>query len=95
MNFHVPESLKDIYTSPPKAPSVELVHNQIVLLKEEFVKENLTEYIDVYENYAMIKFDYNFQQYIKAEIKRCRKWCDEFNYANKASNRLKIIDNNL
>lgn len=40
---------------------------------------------------SMMKFVYHFDKYLDPEIKkRCRKWCDNFNYANNA---LKEIGN--
>ena len=33
----------------------------------------------------MMKFIYHFEKYIDPQMKRrCRKWCDNFNYANHA-----------
>lgn len=33
----------------------------------------------------MMKFIYHFEKYLEPELKkRCKKWCDNFNYANNA-----------
>lgn len=33
----------------------------------------------------MVKFSYSLKKYIKPELQqRCRKWCENFNYANHA-----------
>lgn len=80
------EELCDINTSNPPRPSVEVIKEDLKRLQEEFFEYKLEEYIDIYKgNYAMVKFEYHFSRYMKSEIKsRTKKWCENFNYANKA-----------
>ena len=91
-HFNLPNNLKDITTSPPKKPSPEIILEDLKRLREEFLQYKMSEYVDVYrDNYAMMKFVYHFDKYLDPEMKkRCRKWCDNFNYANNA---LKEIGN--
>lgn len=79
------EELSDIDTSNPPRPSAEIIKEDLKRLEEEFFEYKLEEYIDIYKgNYAMVKFEYHFSKYIKSEIKsRTKKWCENFNYANK------------
>ena len=84
--FDLPYDLKDIATSPPKAPSPDIIKEDIEKLKQEFFKFNLSDYIDIYKNnHAMMKFIYHFEKYLEPELKRrCKRWCENFNYANHA-----------
>jgi hypothetical protein len=84
--FNIPIGAKNITTSPPPAPSADIIKEDIKTLKEEFYQNNLSEYIDIYNNnHAMVKFEYHFQKYLKPDIKkRSFKWCENFNYANSA-----------
>lgn len=84
--FQVPAGLKDITTSAIPLPSVELVKEDLNRLKEEFFLHKMAEYVDIYkDNHAMMKFIYHFEKYIEPQIKRrCKKWCEDFNYANHA-----------
>lgn len=90
--FTVPDGLSDIVTLPPKAPSAEIIKEHLNKLKEEFFKNKMSEYVDIHKGtHAMMKFEYQFDRYIKPEVKKlCRKWCDNFNYANNA---LKLLTN--
>lgn len=85
-HFRIPDWLRDIDTRSYSPPSEEIIMNHIVSLKNEFEKSNYTEYIDIYhDDYAMFKFLYHFDRYLNPELKRrCKNWCDEFNYANHA-----------
>lgn len=78
--------------TPPKAPSPDVIREDIKRLKEEFFRDSLAEDINIYkESHAMVKFEYHFDKYIKPEIKKqCRKWCENFNYANHA---LRLVTN--
>jgi hypothetical protein len=91
--FHIPNDLRDIETSPPPAPSKDLVEKNLEELKEEFKTYKMSEYIDVYnDSHAMMKFEYYFDKYLDANMKkRCKKWCDNFNYANNALERINSI----
>lgn len=84
--FHIPEGLRDIETIPYTPPSKDIINKHIADLKEEFQKSNLSEYIDVYnDSYAMFKFEYCFDRYLDAGMKKlCKTWCFEFNYAHDA-----------
>jgi hypothetical protein len=85
-NYLLSDDLRDITTSPAKKPSPEIILEDLKKLREEFLQYNLSDYVDVYRNtHAMMKFIYHFEKYINPDIKkRCRKWCDNFNYANDA-----------
>lgn len=90
--YQLPTGLKDITTSDIPFPSVELVKQDIVKLKDEFSENKFSEYIDIYENnHAMIKHMYFFQKYIEPAFRnKCRRWCENFNYANEALTRMKV-----
>ncbi|SRR5258706_8618442 len=84
--YELPRDLKDITTSSPPSPPVELVRQDLERLKQEFFEQKMAEYIDIYkDSHAMMKFIYHFEKYIDPKIKKmCKKWCDDFNYANHA-----------
>jgi hypothetical protein len=84
--YELPSDIKDITTSPPPTPDVALVKADLKRLKDEFFQFKMSEYIDIYRNnHAMVKFVYYFEKYLEPQIKRrCKKWCDDFNYANHA-----------
>jgi hypothetical protein len=82
--YQIPNELNNITTSEPPLPSVDLVKGDIKSLEEQFFRFDLSQYIDIYHgSYAMMKNDYVFLKYRdKALGAKCRKWCDNFNYAN-------------
>jgi len=84
--FKLPANLKDFNTTSAKLPSADIVREDIKKLKDEFFEFTLSNYIDIYrENYAMLKEMYWFGRYLEPGLmKKCRKWCDNFNYANHA-----------
>lgn len=86
MPYLLEEDLSDISTSNPPRPSAEIIRKDLKRLEEEFFEYKLGEYVDIYKgNYAMVKFEYYFSKYMMSEIKsRTKKWCENFNYANKA-----------
>jgi hypothetical protein len=92
LHFSIPDGLENIFTSQPPAPAIELVKDHLSRLKNEYAENKYLDYIDVYENnYAMIKFEYLWNQYMNSELKRnIKKWCQEFNYANEAIKALKV-----
>jgi hypothetical protein len=100
-HFKIPENLRDIQSKPYSAPTEELVRNEIESLMAEYKKFDLSEYVDLYEQktYALFKYDYSFDRYVKPEVKKfCKDWCFKFNYANNALKRileLKIEDPTL
>ncbi|HVW99787.1 MAG TPA: hypothetical protein VHA52_05065 [Candidatus Babeliaceae bacterium] len=84
--YLLPDDLEDIQTSDPPKPDVEAVNADLKRLRDEFINRNLAEYIDIYrDSYAMMKSQYFFDRYLPAATKStCRRWCDNFNYANHA-----------
>lgn len=84
--YTLPDDLRNIMSSPAKRPAVEAVRADIAALKEEFSRNNFGDYVDIYhDKYAMMKFIYPIQKYLTPGLKRqCKKWCDDFNYANRA-----------
>lgn len=84
--YELPSDLKNITTSPPPIPDVDLVKKDLEELKANFFQHKMAEYIDIYRgNHAMMKFIFHFEKYIDPQIKRrCKKWCEDFNYANHA-----------
>ena len=93
-HFKIPESLRDIFSTPYSAPTEELVRNEINTLMEEYKKFALSEYIDLFEGktYALFKYDYSFDRYLKPELKKfCKDWSFKFNYANTALKRIKEL----
>jgi hypothetical protein len=84
--FHLPHDMSDITSAPAKAPSLDIIKKDIERLKQEFFQYNLSDYIDIYKgNHAMMKFIYHFEKYLEPELKkRCKRWCENFNYANHA-----------
>lgn len=92
--FKIPDELRDINSKPYSPPSEEIVRNEIEKLLEEYEKFDLSEYISLYDKktYAMFKYDYTFDRYLKPEIKKyCKDWCFKFNYANDALKKLLIL----
>lgn len=83
--------MENIETQPYNHPSKEKVQSHIDDLMEEFKKDKLIEFIDIFEeSYAMVKFIYHFDRYIDREkSKQCKKWCFEFNYAQNALSEIK------
>ena len=85
-SYKLPTEVNNITTSPPPMPEASVIREDIKRLKEEFFQYKLSDYIDIYrDNYAMTKFIYHFEKYLEPGLKRrCKKWCDDFNYANHA-----------
>lgn len=85
--FKIPEGLQDIITEPYHPPSEKLVRDHLNSLWEQYQGSDMEEYIDIFpsQTWAMFKFEYYYDRYLDADLKRrCKKWCFEFNYANKA-----------
>jgi hypothetical protein len=84
--FQLSYDLKDITTSPVKPPSADIIRKDLKKLKDEFFQYNLADYIDIYkDNHAMTKFIYHYEKYLDPDMKkRCKRWCENFNYANHA-----------
>lgn len=90
-HFKIPDGLQDIFSKPYSAPTEELVRKEIEVLMEEYKKFDLSEYIDLFygKTYAMFKYDYSFDRYLKPDLKKfCKDWCFKFNYANTALKRI-------
>jgi hypothetical protein len=86
--FRLPDSLKDI-TTDDFHPPIEVVKTELKQLREDFTKENLSTYIDVYGEHAMLKFRYPFSGFVGKEIKsRSKRWCDQYNMACNALSEL-------
>ncbi len=88
--YKIPKGLKNITTSEIPKPDPELARQDIIRLKQEFKAGKFESYIDSYKGtHAMLKRIYYFEKYLEPGLKRsCRKWCEDFNYANEA---LKLI----
>ena len=89
--FQIPEGLENIYSVPYSLPIEQQVRDEINALLEEYKKFDLSTYIDFYEmkTYAMFKYQYEFDRYLKPDIKKlCKNWCFKFNYANNALKRI-------
>ena len=84
--FKLPKGLKDFDSSPVKMPSPEIIREDIKRLKAEFFQYKLSDYVDIHSGtYAMMKHIYWCEKYLEPGLKkRCRKWCEDFNYANDA-----------
>jgi uncharacterized protein (UPF0216 family) len=95
--YHLTDDVQDINISDYPKPSTELIKEDLKNIQEEFFKYKMEDYIDIYRgNYAMVKYDYNLKKYISNEIKqRCKKWCENFNYANNALELLTQKKNNF
>ena len=90
-HFKIPEGLRDIFSKPYSAPTEELVRKEIEVLMGEYKKFDLSEYIDLFygKTYAMFKYDYSFDRYLKPDLKKfCKDWSFKFNYANTALKRI-------
>jgi len=83
--FRIPEELKDIELTKCAPPDIEIVKNHIEKLKKEFEEKNLSEFVDLYESRSHLKVKYYYERYIdKDKLKICKKWCNDYNYANGA-----------
>ncbi len=84
--YHLPHDLYNINRSDAPKPSIEIIEKDLQQLHEQFFKDKLDSYIDIYHgNYAMLKFEYGTVKYFSDAIKRTsKKWCENFNYANDA-----------
>jgi hypothetical protein len=94
--FKIPEGLRDVFSQPYSAPTEELVRKENKLLMDDYDKFNLSEYVDLFDGktYAMFKYDYGFDRYLKPEIKKyCKDWCSKFNYAQAALKRIIELKN--
>lgn len=84
--YILPNDLYNIVASESPKPEVALIKEDLKNLENEFFECKLAEYIDIYKNsYAMVKFEYSFSKYYPNDVKRrCKSWCERFNYANHA-----------
>lgn len=84
--YMFPKGVKNITTSDIPKPDPELVRQDLLRLKQEFKAGKFDAYIDIYRGtHAMMKFIYVFEKYLEPGLKRrCRKWCEDFNYAHHA-----------
>lgn len=91
--YKIPEQLGNIESQPYNHPPKEKVLKHIDDLMQEYEKDKLVEFIDIFrESYAMMKFNYLFDRYLDpAKKKQCKRWCFEFNYAQDALAEIKKI----
>lgn len=91
--FKIPENLENIETQPYNHPPKEQVLAHIQSLMDEYEKDKLVEFIDIYDGpYAVAKHIFHFDRYLDKDLKKqCAKWCFEFNYAQKALKEIKKI----
>lgn len=88
-SYKLKQGLKDISISDYQFPSKEVVKQDIKDLKKQFHRESLGDFIEVYSDYAMVKFGSQLKKYmVEAAQKKCQTWCNKFNKANYA---LKLI----
>jgi hypothetical protein len=84
--FQVPLDIRNITDTEIEKPNPEIIQSDLTRLKREFDIGNLGGYIDIYKGtHAMLRNFQDFEKYVEPGLKRrCRKWCDEFNYASRA-----------
>ena len=84
--YQVPRGLKNITTAEIPKPDPEKPRQDIQILKAEFKRSKLDQYIDVYKGtHAMLRHLYPYTKYLEpALLRQCRKWVEEFNTANEA-----------
>jgi hypothetical protein len=84
--YKIAKGVKNIITSEIAKPDPEKVRGHLAELKLEYKKNKYELYIDIYKGtYAQMKNIYHYEKYLEPGIKRgCRKWIDDFNYANHA-----------
>jgi hypothetical protein len=84
--YYIAPNLRDVNTSDSPKPPIKIIKEDIKGLREQFLKEKLDDYIDIYDgSFAMLKFEYSTKKYFSPEVKkRSAKWVEDFNYANKA-----------
>jgi hypothetical protein len=93
-HYRIPETLRDIFSTPYSAPTEQLVRDEILALMDDYKKFALSEYIDLFDSktHALFKYNYAFDRYIKPEVKKyCKDWVFKFNYANHALMRMKEL----
>jgi len=89
--YKIPEGLENIFSEPYSPPNEGLVRNEVKFLMEEYVRFDMSEYVDLYDKktHAMFKYIYYFDRYLDPEVKKhCKGWCEKFNYANAALKRI-------
>lgn len=92
--YKIPKELENIFTEPYNHPPKERIDAHIKVLLEEYERCKLVQYVDIFPSrtYAIFKRQYHFDRYLdKGIMKQCKKWCFEFNYANKALREIKKI----
>jgi len=84
--YTFPKGVKNITTTEIPQPNPEIVRQDLAQLKQAFKSAKFESYIDIYKGtHAMLKHVYHFQKYLEPGLKRrCHKWCEDFNYANRA-----------
>lgn len=84
--YTFPKGVKNITTTEIAKPDPELVRQDLARLKQVFKDGKLESYVDIYKGtHAIMKHIYLFEKYLEPGLKRrCQKWCNDFNYANRA-----------
>jgi hypothetical protein len=81
--YVLPEDMRAIETSATPPPAKRLITEELQRLQTEF--KEYSEYIDAYNGYATLKSDYHFKHFRDAAFRsRCKKWIEQYNYANRA-----------
>ena len=86
MAFSIPEGLENIMVSEMKMPDPEIIHADLARLNREFEIGKLGGYIDIHQGtHAKLRVFRAVEKYLEPGLKRrCRLWCDQFNYACRA-----------
>jgi len=92
LSYQIDPDLRDIQPGETGKPPADLVLRDLERLRSEFESGGLGEFIDIFRgSHAMLKDIRYFEKYLAPGLKRrCRRWCDEFNYASHA---LELIRN--
>ncbi|HEY4198868.1 MAG TPA: hypothetical protein VGM63_25185 [Mucilaginibacter sp.] len=83
--YQLPDDMHDIETSETPKPARHPITDELERLEVEFEELKMAEYINIYKTFAMLKADYHFAKFRdEAYRQRCKKWIENFNYANRA-----------
>jgi hypothetical protein len=88
-SYKLADGLKDIKISDYDFPDQEVIREDIQKLLQQFKTNNLGRYVDVFDDYAMVKYGSQMRHYMPAKGHTLsRIWCNKYNNAHYA---LKII----
>jgi hypothetical protein len=66
-----------------------VVNQDIQVLMQQSKDNKLAEFISLYDGYALVKYGSHMKSYIpQATQDMCKTWCDRFNMANYALDRI-------